>query len=188
MSDKKVLIAYGTRTGCTEEIAQKLAETLEKKGISSDLLNLGEVKSKKWPTLSDYKGIIVGTSIRATMWTKGVKSFLNKNREGLKKKEQKFGMFTVGLYAVTAVEESKNMIVDKLKNKHDLEADFIDAFGGMMDLSENSNIGKVTKSILKAAAEGMQKDMGLEFDKEGCNDFRDWDRINKFAENFADIL
>ena len=122
------------------------------------------------------------------MWTKGVKSFLNKHKEDLKKKEQKFGMFSVGLYAVTQVEESRVMIVDKLKDKHDLEADLNDAFGGTMDLSENSSIGKVTKSILKAAAEGMQKDMGLEFDKEGCNDFRDWDRITKFAEDFADIL
>ena len=90
MSDKKVLIAYGTRTGCTEGIAQKLAETLEQKGLSTDLLNLGVVKSKKWPSLNDYKGIIVGSSIRATMWTKGVKSFLNKNKEDLKKKETKF--------------------------------------------------------------------------------------------------
>ena len=188
MSDKKVLIAYGTRTGCTEEISQKIADALEQKGFSSDLLNLGEVKSKKWPPLSDYNGIIVGTSIRATMWTKGVKSFLNKHKEGLTKKEQKFGMFSVGLYAVTNVEESRTMVADKLKNKHDLEADLHDAFGGTIDLSENSSIGKVTKSILKAAAEGMQKDMGLEFDKEGCNDFRDWDRITKFAEDFADIL
>ncbi len=188
MSDKKVLIAYGTRTGCTEGIAQKLAETLEQKGLSTDLLNLGVVKSKKWPSLNDYKGIIVGSSIRATMWTKGVKSFLNKNKEDLKKKETKFGMFNVGLYAVTAVEESKVMIADKLKNKHDLEADLHDAFGGMMDLSEDSPMGKATKSIMKAAAKGMQEDMGLEFDKEGCNDFRDWDRIAKFADKFAGIL
>ena len=188
MSDKKVLIAYGTRTGCTEEISQRLVENFKQKGISSDLLNLGEVKSKKWPPLSDYNGVIVGTSLRATMWTKGAKSFLNKNREALKKKEQKFGMFTVGLYAVTNREESKDMIVDKLKTKHDLEADFIDAFGGMMDLSEDSPMGKATKSIMKAAAKGMQEDMGLEFDKEGCNDFRDWDRIAKFGESFSDLL
>ena len=188
MSDKKVLIAYGTRTGCTEEISQKLADALKQKEISSDLLNLGEVKSKKWPSLSDYDGIIVGTSIRATMWTKGVKSFLNKNKEELNKKDQKFGMFSVGLYAVTEVEESRVMIADKLKNKHDLEADLNDAFGGMMDLSEDSTMGKATKSIMKAAAKGMQEDMGVEIDKEGCNDFRDWDRIAKFAEAFAGLL
>jgi hypothetical protein len=41
---------------------------------------------------------------------------------------------------------------------------------------------------MKAAAKGMQEDMGLEFDKEGCNDFRDWDRIAKFAEEFAGML
>ena len=188
MSDKKVLIAYGTRTGCTEEISQRLADIFKQKGFSTDLLNLGEVKSKKWPPLSNYNGIIVGSSIRATMWTKGVKSFLNKNKEELQNKEQKFGMFTVGLYAVTAVEESKVMILDKLKEKHDLEADLHDAFGGMMDLSEDSPMGKATKSIMKAAAKGMQEDMGLEFDKEGCNDFRDWDRIAKFTESFSDLL
>ncbi len=188
MSDNKVLIAYGTRTGCTEEISQKLAEILEQKGISTDLLDLGNVKSKKWPSLLDYKGVIVGTSIRATMWTKGVKSFLNKNKENLNKNNPQFGMFSVGLFAVTAVEESKVMISDKLKDKHDLEADLLDAFGGTMDLSENSTMGKATKSIMKAAAKGMQEDMGLEFDKEGRNDFRDWDRITKFAEEFAGIL
>jgi menaquinone-dependent protoporphyrinogen oxidase len=188
MSDNKVLIAYGTRYGSTEEISQKLASTLEQKGISPDLLNLGESKPKNWPSLNDYNGIIVGTGLKASMWTKGVKSFLNKNKEELKKKNQKFGMFSVGLDAAVHVNEARELIVEKLKGKHELKADMHEAFGGVIDLSENSQYGKAIKSLLKGIAKKMQEDTGLEIQMEDCNDFRDWEKIVQFAESFADIL
>jgi menaquinone-dependent protoporphyrinogen oxidase len=188
MSDNKVLVAYGTRYGATEEISQKIANTLEHRGISPDLLNLGETKSKNWPSISNYKGIIVGSGIKATMWTKGVKSFLNKNKENLQKNDSKFGMFSVGLDAAVYLKEARELIAEKLKEKHELEADIHIAFGGVIDLSENSKHGKAIKSLIKSIAKKMQEDSGLEIEMEGCNDYRDWENIVKFAESFADML
>jgi len=37
---KKVLVAYGSRYGCTEEVSQEIAKVLEKSGLSVSLFNL----------------------------------------------------------------------------------------------------------------------------------------------------
>ena len=43
MSENKVLIAYGTRYGSTEEISQDIAKILQDKGVNCDIINLKEV-------------------------------------------------------------------------------------------------------------------------------------------------
>ena len=64
MENKRVLIAYGTRSGATEEIAQEIAKTLNQKGLKVQLLNLGNIKAKHWQNADDFEGILIGTSIR----------------------------------------------------------------------------------------------------------------------------
>ena len=43
----KVLIAYGTRFGSTEEISQEIVRILEKERIDSQLLDLQKTKLKE---------------------------------------------------------------------------------------------------------------------------------------------
>jgi hypothetical protein len=69
-----------------------------------------------------------------------------------------------------------------------LEAEIYEAFGGVLDFSEDSNIGKAGKLALKTAAFGLQKEQGIEVDTSARNDYRDWDKIRSFAENFYNIL
>jgi len=74
-----------------------------------------------------------------------------------------------------------------MKN-YELKAEIYDAFGGILDFSEDSNVGRAGMLALKATAFGLEKDKGKTFVKEGRNDFRDWDKNRSFAERFADIL
>ncbi|TRO46565.1 nitric oxide synthase, partial [Candidatus Bathyarchaeota archaeon] len=62
----KVLIAYGSRWGSTEEIAGRLAELLVEEGVEADILDVkGE---RNWPSLERYDGVIVGSSVKVTKW------------------------------------------------------------------------------------------------------------------------
>lgn len=186
MGNKKVLIAYGTRYGSTEEISQEIAKTLNEKGLEPELYNLGIGKSKNWPQLDDFDGVIIGTSLKINAWKKQVKSFLDKNKTDFKNKI--LGVFTCGAYAIGEPSEAKEDIAKRLRENHELEAVIYDAFGGVLDFSEDSKLGKAGRLALKAAALALQKEKGIEIDKSSCNDFRDWDKIRSFTESFAEKL
>ena len=74
----KVLILYGTRYGTTKGISDEIEKTIKEKGFETESYNLKEVNQKNIPSLDQYDGIIIGTGIRMGMWTKTVKSFIEK--------------------------------------------------------------------------------------------------------------
>ena len=83
MTHERILIAYGSRYNCTADISQKLANFLEERfNLKVSLLNLRETEAKSWPLLEreEYTGIIIGTGIRITKWTKEVRLFLKVNK------------------------------------------------------------------------------------------------------------
>jgi len=186
MGKKKILIVYGTRYGSTEEISQEIAKTLEEKGLESELFNLGIGKSKNWPQLDEFDGIIIGTSLKINSWKKQVKSFLDKNKSEFHNK--KLAVFTCGAYAIAEPSEAKEDITKRLSEKFELKVDIYEAFGGILDFSEDSKVGKTGKLTLKAVALGLRNEKGMEIDMSGCNDFRDWDKVRSFTESFSNIL
>ncbi|GAG96000.1 unnamed protein product, partial [marine sediment metagenome] len=158
MGIMKVLIAYGTRYGSTEEIAKKIEKTIQHKGLESELVNLGITKSKNWPQLDGFDGIIVGTSLKVNSWKKQVKTFLDKHKNEINNK--KFGMFTCGAWAIAEPLEANEDIAGRLAKNFELTADIYYAFGGVLDLSEDSNVGRAGKIALKLTALGLEKDKG----------------------------
>ena len=58
----------------------------------------------------------------------------------------------------------------------------------VLDFSEDSKVGRAGKMALKLTALGLEKDKGIPVNQEMCNDFRDWDKIRRFADNFASLL
>lgn len=55
----KILIAYASKTGTTEEIAVKIGNILKEKGNLVDVKRVNEVKE-----ITDYEVVILGTGIR----------------------------------------------------------------------------------------------------------------------------
>ncbi|NLX91913.1 MAG: flavodoxin [Firmicutes bacterium] len=78
--DKKVLVAYGSKRGATAEIAERIGETLRKKGLQADVLDAGTVKD-----LAPYNKIILGSSVYIGLWHKKAVRFLKNNIESLEK-------------------------------------------------------------------------------------------------------
>lgn len=150
------------------------------------LLNLEKVKSKNWPQLDDFEGILIGTSLKMNPWKKEVKKFIDNNKGVLKSK--KFGVFTCGVNAIGESSEAKEDIAKRLIDNYNLKADIYEAFGGVLDFSESSKFGKIGKLALKAAAVEIKNEKGIEFDMQGLNDFRNWDKIRNFSISFAEKL
>ena len=81
----KVLVVYGTKTGCTKGIAEKIGETLSASGASVDITPAGEK-----PNPATYDAVIVGSGVRASNWHGAVKSWVASNADTLKSKPVAF--------------------------------------------------------------------------------------------------
>ena len=71
---KKVLVAYATRTGNTEKMAEYIAEGVRFAGHQADLQKISQIKSEK--DLQGYDGFIFGSPTYHRDMTAGMKTFL----------------------------------------------------------------------------------------------------------------
>jgi menaquinone-dependent protoporphyrinogen oxidase len=189
MSDKKVLIFYGTRYGSTEGISERIAKILGENEIKTLVINLKTPpKESAYLNFDNYEGILIGTGIRIGQWTKEVKKFVSKNNDALNSFKGKIGFFVSSGYAAIP-DQYENIKVEYTRNalkKLGVEkVDLYDAFGGLMDLSETSRMSWIEKKILVMV--GSQS--GLEADSnQEITDLRDWDQIKNFAKEFIRLL
>jgi menaquinone-dependent protoporphyrinogen oxidase len=190
MTSKKVLIAYGTRYGSTEEISQEIGKTLKKEGLQVQFVDLKKTKSKDWPSLENFDGVLVGSSIAMGKWMNEPQEFLKKHKAEIQKKEKILGMFVCCGTASfpETYEQGKNDYLEKIMAKIGIEADIYEAFGGVYDFSESSRVIGMAKRMLKMGAKYMNKNQGTQIDLNGKNDFRDWNQIQNFAKKFAALV
>ena len=180
---KRVLIVYGTRFGSTEEISIKFKQTLEENGFVVDLVNLKE-KKKENPKITDYTGVLIGSGIRITRWTKEAKKFLKNNIKAINDNK-----ILVGIYLSSGEAsdpDERPTIIEKylvnVFNELGLnlgENILYDAFGGVFDLSKTTNLSWINRKILN-----MVVDEDPNIVRNERRDYRDWEQINKFIDNF----
>ena len=181
---KKVLIVYGSRYGSTEEISNKFKQSAEDKGLAVDIINL-KSKNIQIPNINSYSGVLIGSGILINRWTKAAKKFLKRNV-----KEINDNKILVGIYlssGLAANPERRPEAVEKLLikvfEKMGLELGdnvLYDAFGGVNDLSKNTNLSGLHRKMLTMASK-MDPDYIVLGERK---DWRDWDQINKFIDNF----
>ncbi len=189
MTQKRVLIAYGSRYCSTAETAGKLAEFLEEEqNLTVSLFNLRKGKEKSWPLLEkqDFDGIIVGTGIRVGKWTREVKQFVKINKKAIKDTKTLFGFFISCGYASDPkyYPIAKKQFLEVKFEKLGFFPDIYDAFGGVFDFSPTSSLNIIDKQILKWGA----RDLVMNIDYIQRNDYRDWKQIYGFASRFETTL
>jgi menaquinone-dependent protoporphyrinogen oxidase len=190
---KKVLVAYGSRYGSTEEIAHSIADTLEEEGLETQLLDLKRMKQKEWPPLASFDAVLIGSGIKIARWTGEATSFLKKHADELKVLKPK-GL-VVGVFVSCGLasnpeqrQEARQKYIEKILTDLGIKdvVDAVDAFGGVYNLSPSAPMGFLDKKMLAMGAQQMVKDGTL---TEGArNDLRDWNQIRTFAEHFAILV
>lgn len=182
---KKTAILYGSRYGSTEDVAVKIGEILKESGIDISIYNLKEIIKDKFFNLNDYNGILLGTGIYAGQWAKSAKKFLKNYSEKLKERNQPCGIFILCGEAsdTSKIPELKKRHVEDKLNKYGLKSKLIDVFGGVLDLSEETRMGKFEQKIIKMIN---KKDPNIKLGQK--NDFRDWHQIEQFATSWSNII
>jgi len=75
---KKILVAYATRTGSTQEVAEAVSVTLRESGLEVDIQSMRNVQ-----TLEGYGAVVLGAPLYMFHWHKDALSFLSRYREVL---------------------------------------------------------------------------------------------------------
>lgn len=88
MSDP-VLVAYATRYGSTQEVAEAVAATLREQGLAVDLQPIRDVRA-----LDGYCAVVLGAPYYMGRWHKDALQFLARHREPLA--ERPVAVFALG--------------------------------------------------------------------------------------------
>ncbi len=162
--ENKILVAYGSKSGSTTEVAEFMASELVKKGLTVDLKPAKDVKS-----VDEYKTVIVGGPIWAGSWPGPVTDFIKNNKEKLK--EKKVAYFLTCLSLTEDKEESRKAEEKYLEKERAMVEPVLEGrFAGKMDSSKLNFFLKIMMKMMKA------KDA----------DHRDWDKIKEWVTAVAE--
>ena len=75
---KSVLVAYATRYGSTQEVAEAIGEVLREQGLEVEVQPLRQVRS-----LEGYGAVVLGAALYMYRWHKDARRFLSRQRKAL---------------------------------------------------------------------------------------------------------
>lgn len=163
---QKMLVAYASRAGATQGVAETIAEVLRESGATVDLRPAKDVRD-----VSGYDAAIIGSAIYAGQWMGPAKSLVEKHQAALQKMPVAF--FTVCLTMADPTEENCKAV-----------AAYLDPLRQMVQpVSEGAFAGAVDYKKLNFVFGAILKKMGA---KEG--DFRDMEAVRAWAGGLPALL
>lgn len=163
---KRILVAYATRAGSTQEVAETIASRLAAKGYDVEAINVQHIKDT-----SSYDLIIVGTAARMGKVYSEAVNFV-------KKHAKKFGKAKVAYFY-----SGQALNVDTPERRQEA----LKALQAMTSLHKPDAIGLFGGKVDPAKLTGFWK-FALSWVKEGemaPGDHRDWDAIQNWADELA---
>ncbi len=85
----KVLVAYASKYGSTQEVAEAIAATLRERGLAVDIQPMRKVR-----TLAEYGAVVLGAPIYIGAWHKDAHNFLSRYSDALS--ERPVAVFALG--------------------------------------------------------------------------------------------
>ncbi len=177
----RALVAYGTRWGSTEDVAKEITSLIRKKGIPTDMLDLGKNDTAY---LEPYEMVVIGSGIAYGSWSKGALRFLERNSKVLS--EKRLAMFACCgdlLFDPSKTDEYQSKYLREVARKHGLEPFSLGLFGGVIDFERYSLLVKGILSMRNAGKKDMQE-KGIDTDKP--YDFRDWEKIRAWGDGLLE--
>jgi menaquinone-dependent protoporphyrinogen oxidase len=156
MNTKSILLAYATRFGSTQEVAETIATSLRQAGFEVDMQLMQEVS-----TLANYDAIVLGAAIYNAHWHPEAHNFLSRHQKALN--DLPVAIFTLGpLSTSEAAKRNSRRQLDKELAKYPwLKPVALEIFAGKYDPSKP----------------------GLSFFERflPARDYRNWDAIRAWA-------
>ncbi len=166
MSDS-ILIAYATRYGSTQEVAEKVAATLREGGLSVDVQPVKQVR-----TLDGYRAVVVGAPLYMFDWLKEARDFISRHRAALATRP-------VAVFALGPTEDKQEDWTETRKQLDKVLSKFpwlspvaVELFGGKFDPTRLTFPYNLVPGLKRMPV----------------NDIRDWDAIRAWANSLPEKL
>ena len=163
---KSLLVAYASKTGSTQEVAEAVTHELQQQGYEVDLMSARDVKEIK-----KYTGVVLGTAVRMNRPVGEAMKFIKKFSDELNTIPTV--LFSLGLTMKENTPASRQAAEDALDSiTEEIRPIEIATFGGNLDISKLLPIMRFAFSQDKSGnlAEG---------------DYRDWDAIRSWAKSLG---
>ncbi len=164
----KVLVAYATKYGATEGIAEKIGAVLREQGLDVDVTIMQSVGDPQ-----QYGAFVIGSSVYFGKWRKEATAFLETNENLLAQKP--VWLFTDGPTGEgDPAEATQGWVFPKALEvvKERIQPRGVALFFGKIDVEK---LGWLEKQAIKKV-------------KSPVGDSRDWDAISSWAKDIAASL
>ena len=156
-----ILVAYATRKGSTQEVAEAIAATLVEQGHRVDVRAAGEVS-----TLDAYSGVVLGGALYTGRWHRDARDFLRRHSEELE--DLPLAIYAMGpkTLAEGDLAGSRAQLDFALAKAPSVRPALVAIFGGVVD----------------------PKRLRFPFNRLPASDARDWDAIREFADQAGSLF
>ena len=167
--ETKVLVAYASKYGSTQEVAEAIVAVLRERGLEVALQPLRKVR-----TLEGYRAVVLGAPLYIGAWHKDALNFLSRHQEALAPRP--VAIFALGPLSADEKEmQGSRAQLDKELAKFPwLTPVALEVFGGKFDPAKlrfpDSLIASLPASPIHNAP---------------ASDVRDWTAIRAWAGNLA---
>ena len=131
MDTNSVLLAYATRFGSTQEVAETVAASLREAGLKVDLQLMRQVES-----LDRYEVVVLGAAIYNSKWHAEAHQFVAQHQEALT--QRPVAIFTLGPLSssAAAMRNSRRQLDKELEKYPWLKPVAVEVFAGKYDPSK----------------------------------------------------
>lgn len=168
MSDS-ILVAYATRYGSTQQVAEKVAATLREGGLGVDLRPMQQVHS-----LEGYDAVVLGSPIYIGRWHKDAHQFLSRHQAALT--QRPVAIFALGPIGTeeNEMQGSRAQLNEELGKYPWLTAIAVEVFVGKYDPTKLHLRDRLIASLPASPLYQMP-----------ARDARDWTAIRAWARNLT---
>ena len=159
MDTKSILLAYATRYGSTQEVAESITAALREDGLEVDIQPMQEVKR-----LDNYDAIVLGAAIYSNRWHPDAHQFLSQHQETLRQRP-------AAIFALGPLSTGDRAM---LRSRRQLERE-LEKYPWLKPVTLEMFVGKLDPSKL-----GFFERLGST-----ASDHRDWKAIRAWADALA---
>jgi menaquinone-dependent protoporphyrinogen oxidase len=156
-----VLVAYASKHGSTQEVAEAVAAALRERGLSVDVRPASGVK-----TVEPYEAVVLGGALYAGRWHGDARRFLDDHRGALAGRA--LAVFAMGPRTVDAreVSASRAQLDKALRRVPEVTPAGVAIFGGVLDPAR----------------------LRFPFNRLPASDARDWHAIEAWSDEMAETF
>lgn len=166
---KPILVAYATRYGSTQEVAEQVAATLRENGLEVDVQPARQVRA-----VDEYRAVVLGAPLYIGRWLRDVRRFLMQHQKALQKRP--LAIFSLGPTGEGEEEWEgvRGQLEKELAGFPWLEPVAVALFGGRYDPAK---LGLFHRMLASLPASPLYQTP--------ASDVRDWERIQTWANDIA---